>query len=298
MKRNIIQSIVLIAIMGATVSFVACVNKDKAPDTGAATEQFEPDGRFANMDSLIDCMRNNELGDQSLDELIDHYQATAAAIKSYWHFNHQNEDSSRVIETVFNELTARADSLSGGSTMDMVESNEIRNAITRYLTAEKYCEKNSGNDLYKEEMRAWLELEGKLHEFYGDLAQLANWGGSIVNVVNSGTLANLASVRWQDYGQLAKGGRYALCEMSINDARTEFIHEIEDAKSLEDDLVDEEGFKQTLNDMRKAGDELIPLLDKWLATRAKLSESEGILESHTAHVIEFLASKIQVLIEG
>ena len=217
---------------------------------------------------------------------------------SYWYINHKDDGKDNVTETVCHDLTVLADSLSGGSTWDMTQSGEIRGVISRYLTAQNYFDNHQQNPLYQKEMNAWLELENKLLDFYGNLTQVANWGGSIVNVIHGGNISAVADARWQDYSQLVQGGKFASCEMSINDARTELIQEINDAKSLEDDLVDEEDYRNTLNDMRKSGDELIPLLDKWLELRAKLSESEGIPEAHTAHVIEFLAQRIQVLVEG
>ena len=290
MKRKLFSTIVLVGIMSVAVGFTACGNQNKAvEETGSTTEQFDP---------LADYMLAQQREADTTEKLVDYYQSVATAMKSYWCISHKDENEDNMAETVCRELTVMADSLSGGNTWEMTRSGELRGAVSRYLTAQKYFESNQKNPLYQKEMNAWLELENKLLDFYGGLTQVANWGGSIVNVIHGGNISALADTRWQDYSQLVKGGQFASCEMSINDARTELLQEINDAKSIEDDAVDEEDFKNTVNDMRKSGDELIPLLDKWLAVRAKLSESEGVPEAHTAHVIEFMVQTIQKLIEG
>ena len=281
--------------------FPSCGNKDKAVnDTPAleTAEQFETDSRFATIDTLVAYMLDRQREIIEKENLVDFYQSVSSAMTSYWYINHKDDGKDNVTETVCHDLTVLADSLSGGSTWDMTQSGEIRGVISRFLSAQNYFDNHQQNPLYQKEMNAWLELENKLLDFYGNLTQVANWGGSIVNVIHGGNISAVADARWQDYSQLVQGGKFASCELSINDARTELIQEINDAKSLEDDLVDEEDYRNTLNDMRKSGDELIPLLDKWLEARAKLSESEGIPEAHTAHVIEFLAQRIQVLVEG
>ena len=299
MKRKLFSTIVLVGIMNVAVGFAACENQKKAvTETTATAEQFESDSRFASIDTLAVYMLDRQREIIKTENLVDFYQSVSSAMTSYWYINHKDDDKNNVTKTVCHDLTVLADSLSDGSTWDMTQSGEIRGAISRYLTAQNYFDSHQQNPLYQKEMNAWIELENKLLDFYGGLTQVANWSGSIVNVIQGGNISAVADARWQDYSQLIQGGKFASCELSINDARTELIQEINDAKSLEDGLVDEEDYRNTLNDMRKAGDELIPLLDKWLETRAKLSESEGIPEAHTAHVIEFMAQRIQVLIEG
>lgn len=299
MKTKLFSTLVLVGIMNVAVGFAACENQKKAvTETATTTEQFEPESRFASIDTLVTYMLDRQREIIENENLVDFYQSVSSAMTSYWYINHKDDGKDNVTETVCHDLTVLADSLSGGSTWDMTQSGEIRGVISRYLSAQNYFDNHQQNPLYQKEMNAWLELENKLLDFYGNLTQVANWGGSIVNVIHGGNISAVADARWQDYSQLVQGGKFASCEMSINDARTELIQEINDAKSLEDDLVDEEDYRNTLNDMRKSGDELIPLLDKWLETRAKLSESEGIPEAHTAHVIEFLAQRIQVLVEG
>ena len=65
----------------------------------------------------------------STDELVAHFDTQAAAMKSYWYLNHKEGDESRIDEDVCNDLKVLADSLSGGSTVDMEQSNEITCAI-------------------------------------------------------------------------------------------------------------------------------------------------------------------------
>ena len=262
-------------------------------ETAADETAFVPDSAFASIDSLA-----TFLIEEIPDELDARYESQTSAIRSYWHFNHNGENEEQMAETVCGELKAMADKLAEGSTVDMERSGEIRCAVDRYLTDKEYCEKYDKNELYLEEMHQWLILKEQLHAFYVDLAQLANWGGTITRVNASNAMAGLAHDRLEDYSQLHKDGTFANSEMSIADARTELIQEMEDAKSLEEDAVDDPQFKETLKDLRERADSIVPLLDEWLTARGELSKTEGIPDAHTAHLIELLARRIMEMIEG
>ena len=87
--------------------------------------------------------------------------------------------------------------------------------------------------------------------------------------------------------------------MPISEARAELARQMADAASLDgDEMDDDPHYQETLDDMKKRGENVLQLLDKWLETRAAISESQKIPEAHTAHVIEALIQQIQVTIEG
>lgn len=291
-------------MLSVALSCMACGNKSKtvaeSPDK-AKVELFVPDERFASIDSLAGFMME-VFSAKTVDEFVNRYEQQAAAIKSYGLLNHQGEDTSRLDEVVFHDLQALTDSLSGGSTFDMMTSAHIQRAMSQYLTAKDYCGKYNGNPLYQAEMRDWLALEDELGGFYVNLAYLANWGGTIVQITSSGSLAYLADVRQQDYCQLKKDGHFADSELlTIGEARTDFIQELADANSLDDAMVDElydgEGYRRTLKEMREHADKVVQLMDKWLESRAKLCAAEGIPDSHTAHLIAVLGIHIMEYIE-
>lgn len=286
-------------------TFLSCNGTNKATANApapATAAVFEPDVRFASIDSLADFIME-EFSAKTVDEFVNRYEQQTVAVKSYGLLNHKGEDNSRLDETVCSDLQALADSLSGGSTMDMVMCGRIERAISHYLIAKDYCEKYSGNPLYQAEMRDWLALEDELGNFYVNLAYLANWGGSIAHVTSSGSLAYMAEVRQKDYCQLKKGGQFANSELlTIAEARADFIQELADAKSLDDAMADElydgEGYRETLKDMRGHADRVAVLLDTWLDSRAKLCAAQGIPDDHTAHFIAVLGTRIMELIEG
>ena len=300
---EIMNKLIFGALFCVLSVFPSCGNKEKAVNDTPALEtaqQFEPDGRFASIDSLVAFLTENS-SDENLDELVKRFENQAAAFKSYWCLNHKGEDESRLDETVCGDLKTLTDSLSEGSTFDMMQSNLISCAVSRYLTAKDYCGQYSENPLYQNEMRDWLMLEKELSDFYTNLASLANWQGSIVNITSSGAVAYVAKTRQEDYSQLKKGGNYAKSELlTIAEARADFIQELADAKSLEgySDIPDLDDFNKVLNDMQQHADKVVVLLDKWLESRAKLCEAEGVPESHTAHFISKLGARIMELIEG
>ncbi len=300
MKKSFIGTVVLTGMLCALAVFTSCGNKntENAEAVAPTTEQFEPDARFASIDTLVNAM-TQILSDHSTDDLVAHFGTQAAAMKSYWYMNHKGGDESRIDEDVCNDLKVLADSLSGGSTVDMEQSNEITCAIARYLTAKEYCNNHVKNSLYKAEMNDWLLLEDELQAFYTDLAQLANWGGTISRVTGSGALSFLAKVRQEDYSKLNKGSSFAdEQDMTIEEARTNLIQELEDAKSLEDDMGAGDDFNKTLESMRLHADKVVELLDKWLASRKQLCEAEGIPAKHNAHLVAKLGQRIMELIEG
>lgn len=288
-------------------TFLSCrgekENKVAANAQEATTaDAFKPDMRFASIDSLVDYMME-EFSAKTVDEFVNRYKQKAVAVKSYGLLNYKGEDTNHWDEVVFRDLQALADSLSGGSTFDMVMSGRIERGMSHYLIAKDYCEQYSRNPLYQAEMRDWLALEDELGNFYVNLAYLANWGGTIAHVTSSGSLAYMAEERQKDYCQLKKDGHFANSEsLTIAEARADFIQELADAKSLDssmdEEMYDGEGYRETLKEMCEHADRVTVLLDKWLESRAQLCKAEGVPDTHTAHLIAVLGTRIMELIEG
>lgn len=298
-SRMINFSTILLVALCCTISMPSCANSSKQESSDSVEQQDA--GTAISRDSLVTLMLDDLRGIDDLGKYNEMYERQSAAIKSYWIGSHQGEDQARMNETVFNEFNSLTDSLGGGSTVDMMQSGEIMCAMYRYLTASEYCGKYRDNSLYQEEMRDWLQLENGLNEFYSNLAQVAYWRGSIVNVIISGTMCSLAEARHADYLQLHKEGKFAESSMSITEARTNLIQEITDARSVEGVDESEEDFKdfeRVLTALNKSGDHVVGLLDKWLVSRNKLCESLGVPESHTASLIDLFSRRIQEIIEN
>lgn len=154
------------------------------------------------------------------------------------------------------------------------------------------------DNLSQDEANCWQALEEELVKYFGDLAMVANWGDEAASVNADKAKEDVAKLRNEDIAELRKDGKFAECEMPIEEARGELIREMEDANSLGEDAVDDPQFKETLQDMKQRGENVIQLLDKWLETRKAISQSQEIPDAHTAHVIEQLAQRIQMMIEG
>jgi hypothetical protein len=292
----IIFSTILLVALCCTISLPSCANSSKQESSDSVEQQDA--GTAISRDSLVTLMLNDLRGIDDIGKYTETFERQSAAIKSYWIGSHQGEDQAQMAETVFNEFKSLADSLGGGSTVDMMQSGEIMCAMYRYLTASEYCGKYQDNPLYQEEMRDWLLLENGLNEFYSNLAQVAYWRGSIVNVIISGTMSSLADARHADYLQLYKGGKFAESSMPITEARTNLVQEITDARSVEVETDADEDFKHVLTALNESGDRVVELLDKWLVSRNKLCESLGVLESHTASLIDLFSRRIQEIIEN
>ena len=61
MTISVFSTIVLIAMMFMPVGFTACSNSNQATDEAAAStaEQFEPDSRFATIESMTQMIQNS-----------------------------------------------------------------------------------------------------------------------------------------------------------------------------------------------------------------------------------------------
>lgn len=288
-------------LLCVVVSLQACGNRNVAVASRptATVNQVEPEARFASLDTLADFMIQDVLENGSLEKLVSRYESQTAAIASYWALNGKKGAPDDMANTVFKDLTALADSLSGFSTMDMVQSGEITCAMEHYLTARDYCRNYSKNPLYQAEMRDWLQLEDTLRVFYGELGYLTYWGGSIARIIASGSMAFLAETRHHDYSQLKKGGNFAHSEVSsIGEALNTLAEELLAAKSLEDDLnAEDHYYREMLKEMRGHADMVVLLTEKWLTSRKRLCEAEGIPEAHTAHLVNLLSGHITDIIE-
>lgn len=290
-------------MLSVAVTVSACGSKNQSASEATAmvqAESFEPDARFASIDTLAEFMIQKIKDQGTPENYIAIFDARSNAVASYWALNHKDKDQSQMSETVMKELEALANKLSEGSTLDMMQSGELSCAISQYLTAQDYCKLYRENPLYEAEMRDWLLLEDELDDFFTDLSYLSYWGGSITNVIYGGSMSNLANMRHADYCQLKKDGKYSgNGTMTIAEARANLIEEFNAAKSLEDDAIEDvEGYRKMLKDMRERADKAVALLDKWLESRAKLCEAENIPESHSAFLIGELARSIQQLMEG
>lgn len=286
-----------------TFTFLSCSGKDKVvtnAQEAATADAFEPDMRFASIDSLADFIME-EFSAKTVDEFVNRYKQQAVAIKSYGLLNHRKEGKYPLDETVCSDLRELADSLSAGSTMDMVMCGRIWRGVCHYLTAKDYLGK-SKKLLYQAEMRDWLALEEELGNLYCDLSYLTYWGGSIAHVIASGSYWTLAETRENDYRKLCNNGPFDTDETwTIASAQENFLQELADAKShdmYEDDMYDGEGYRALRQQLHERADRVVVLLDKWLASRAELCKAEGIPDTHTARLVAQLGTRIMEIIEG
>ena len=299
--NKLFVNVLLLCLLGIPMS---CGSKSMVVNDTPTPAPFEADARFTSLDSLADFMME-EFSAQSVDEFVNRYEQQAAAIHSYGILNHRKEDKYPLDETVCSDLRELADSLSGGSTMDMVMCGRIWRGVCHYLTARDYVGK-SKNPLYQAEMRDWLALEEELGNLYCDLSYLTFWGGTIAHVVASGSYWTLAETRQNDYSKLCNKGPFETDQKwTIASARENFLQELADAKSpdLDDpdmydpDMYDREGFIALRNQMRERADRVVALLDKWLESRAELCKAEGIPDTRTATLVAQLGTHIMEIIE-
>ena len=297
MIRKVIYCNLLICSYAAvSISMSSCVNGEKK--AGTESGQAVTDDQVTTIDALADRLIVGSWENQTPEQLEAHYKDQASAVNSYWTSAHQGEDQSKMNEGVCQELKALADSLSQGSTADMMRSGEINCAVSRYLTAQEYSTQHADNSLYQAEMRDWLQLEDKLVGFYRNLAELANWGGTISGPVAGKTLANLLQSRCDDYSRLKSGNESDGDQSTVAEARANLIQELEAAKELPDDIADEDAFRNKLKDMRESADQIVVLLDKWLASRAEMCKAEKISEGRTAQLVNQISQLVMELVEG
>ena len=91
MRTNVLGTIVLLCMLAV---FTSCGSKTTGNTNvkESTVEQFEPDIRFATIDTLVYVL-TEALSDSSLNELEQHYEERSLAMKSYWYLNHKGGDA-------------------------------------------------------------------------------------------------------------------------------------------------------------------------------------------------------------
>ena len=301
MKQIIFRKIFL-ALAICIIPISACGSKTQQPanteaamataTAAAPASKFVPDKRFANIDTLADFMMTGLWETTTPEELLKRFKEQSLAIKSYWSLSRKRTNKEDMTNTVISDLGKLAESLSDGSTFDMVQSGEIEAAISRYLMAKDYNERYQDNSLYIEEMRNWLALEKELNDYGASWAYVQNWGGSLAHLIASGFTSTTATCRQKSYSQLRRGGQVTKCKTSLNEACANFREATSLVPTQDEDLMREPEYKQMVSNTLQSGKKVLSLFNKWLESNRKLCKSEGIPESHTAELVEGLVNNL------
>ena len=274
------------------IPITACGNISQQTVKPATSKQFVPDQRFASIDTLAEFMIEGLWESTTPEKLLARFKEESLAIKSYWLLNHKGSHADNMTDVVISDLGKLAESLSEGSTFDMVESGEIEAVVSRYLMAKDYSERYQDNPLYIDEMRDWLALESELNDYGASWAYLQNWGGSLSRLIASGFTSMNAACRQKSYCQLHRGGQFTKCQTSLNEVCAKFRQSASLIPSQDEYLMEEQGYEQMISQTIQSGEKVLSLFNKWLASNQKLCKSEGIPESHTAAFVEDLVNNI------
>ena len=309
MKKGYIKFFSVLVLVVASVSFVmagvSCNNKAASKSTTGSSDNGIPVEKVATIDSLAMYVIEQLWMEKTVDNLVKAYETQANGMLAHWDANHEQKASHLVRDTVLNrvadELKRYADEMSEGSTWDMVFSCDISRSVADFSTAKLYCEKYKDDVLYQNEMRDWLALDDVMMEFLGKLCFLDSWQGSIAQINAASAYLVIAEGRRVDYEQLRKGGEFFPCEISISEARSQLINVLEKLKRFKDEAGDVqsgvEEYNQMLDRVYELKDLIVPRLDAWLDSRAKLSEEQSIPESHTANMVQAFGMMARVILD-
>ena len=295
-----------LALAMAAFSFVvagASCNKTVArqavsAEYGVSIEQV------ASIDSLAMYLIEQLWVDKTVENWVKAYETQSIGMLAHWEANHNPRAPQPVRDTIFNrvtdELNKFADRMSAGSTWDMVISCDVGRSIANFYTAKLYCEQYKDDELYQNEMRDWLALDDVISEFIGKLCYLDSWGGSIARINAASAYLTIDIGRQKDYEQLHKGGEPFPSEMSISEARSQLINAMANLQRFKDEADDElpgiEEYNQMLDRVYELKDLIVPRLDAWLDSRAKLSKAQGIPESNTANMVVAFGIMVRVIL--
>lgn len=177
-------------------------------------------------------------------------------------------------------LKRHADKLSGGSTMDMVESAIINATIFHYQSTTLFKKMHENPALtvaIDNEMVAWLKLENKLQSIIAQKAYVETWGGSAARTAAVGGTLELKEQRHTDIKHLA-----ALTPVTKkNEIRNDFdALKRELSENIKDDMPDfnneafeyaGDEYKNVYQDLQTDLSQIDSLIQTWIEARKQLA---------------------------
>ena len=188
------------------------------------------------------------------------------------------------VNGAINALNRHADKISGGSTMEMVESGYIRGTISHYQMLGKFRKMHENpllTDAVDKEMLTWLELEEQLQQYIYGQQYAVSWGGTIINSIMAFSSSQLESDRHDDITRLASltpvatekdipAGFDNLAKFltnSIKDNMPAF-----DSDALE---YDAEAYRSNYAEMEATVEHLPQYVNAWIEARKQLASHYG-----------------------
>ncbi|MBP5688796.1 MAG: hypothetical protein J6X22_09185 [Muribaculaceae bacterium] len=222
----------------------------------------------------------------TIDDLRDYMKQVEDFALDYYRGDMFSMGRNAVAFKALGEVEKYADDVkASGSTRDMMDCGFLHTSIHHYntiLNIEQLGIKFKQNRVVTDETEAWLKLENTLNKYYAYSSYIFNQGGSMANLVASGSAWSLAEARYQDTYQLLKarfsgfaiGARNATSEDIIrkeaNNVVASLTASANDLLDCDDSFKESPFYKEVSKGLSEACENLKTDMDAWISARLSM----------------------------
>ena len=242
-------------------------------------------------------LESNEIS--TINDIKDYVKQIENFAVEYYHADKSSMDKRMLASTALDDVKKHADKINGGSTRDMMECGILNTVIFHYntgLNSQKLCGQIDIPVVkaVTGEIQAWQKLENTLCDYYTYCGFMKNQGGSMANIVATGSAWSLAEARYNDTNMLLKAGfgRGFKGSYMIDNIKKNATETVEYLTSKANDLLDCEDnfkaspyYKEVSKGLTEACKNLKTDMDAWINSRTRLvscleEQLIGLNETH------------------
>lgn len=227
-------------------------------------------------------LESNELS--TINDIKDYVKQVENLAVEYYHGNIASMDKKDVTAKALRDVKNYAEKLSNGSTRDMMECGILNTVIYHYnagLNSKKLCGQIDLPvvDAVTGEIQAWQKLENTLSDYYAYCGFMESQGGSMANLVATGSAWKLAEARYNDTNLLLRAGfgrgfrgsyMFDTIKKNANETVEYLTSKAKDLLDCEDDFKASPYYKEVSKGMTEACKNLKTDMEAWINSRTRL----------------------------
>ncbi len=225
-------------------------------------------------------LESNELS--TFNDIKDYIKQVENYAMEYYHGNKSSMSKRDVASLALRDVQQYADKIKAdGSTRDMMECGILYTVIFHYNT---YLNSDElSGQIYlpvvsavMHEVETWQKLENTLTDYYAYSAFMESQGGSMANIVATGSAWNIAEARYKDTNMLLNAGiadgarSFPMIDeikRNANETVNFLISTAKDLLDCENDFKESTYYKEVSKGLTEACDNLKTDMEAWIIAR-------------------------------